>query len=177
MREINASATNVGRRRRGRGPLLVLLGLLLLALLEIFVLIQVGEQVGALVTLLLLVGFSVLGVWLMRREGGRAWRELRRAVQAGETPSRQIADTILVVMGGALLVLPGFVTDAVGLLLALPVTRPVFRPLLEASIARRVFLDLGTVRARPSSSTSGGGSTRGRESADEVIEGEIIDED
>lgn len=179
MRGIDQSATTLGRRPRRRRTLtVVLVGLLLLALLEIAVLILVGDRIGPLWTILLIIASGMLGLWLLRREGGRSLRALRAAVQAGETPSRQIADAVLVLVGGALLLLPGFVSDVLGLLLVLPVTRPVARPLLEASIARRVFLDLGTVRATPSGSTGSGRSPRGRgqTSPDEVIEGEIVDD-
>lgn len=179
-----------GRRRGRRTALVVLLVLVLLALLELVVLIRVGELIGALPTVLLVVVTTMLGLWLLRREGTRTWRALGTEVQAGRTPSRQLADGVLVLVGGLLLLLPGLVGDVVGLVLVLPFTRPIARPLLEARIARRVFLDLGTVRA----STSGGGrgpegpggtgrpgeggrGARGRDGGGEVVEGEIVDDD
>lgn len=172
MRRLPQSATTVGRGRRRRRTLAWIgAGLLLLALVELFVLLAVGRAIGPLWALLLVIAMGLLGLWLLRREGARSWRALRAALRAGEAPSRQIADAVLVLVGGVLLLLPGFVSDVVGLVLVLPFTRPAVRPLLEASVARRVFRDLGEVRASPSTSRRDS-----RRSSDEVVEGEIIDE-
>ena len=131
-------------------------------LLEIFVLVQVGEVVGAWWTVLLLVAASVVGAWLVRREGGRAWRALTGALQSGRMPARELADGALVLVGGTLLLTPGFVTDLVGVLLVLPATRPLARRLLSRVVARR--LTASTDAKRP-------GSARGT-----VIRGEVVDE-
>ncbi|WP_307818150.1 FxsA family protein [Janibacter endophyticus] len=171
MRQVQGAP---GRRRRRRLPW-VLLALVALVVLELAVIIAVGRQVGVLWTLLALVLMSVLGLWLLRREGARAWRALRETARSGEMPSRQIADGILVLVGGVLLMLPGFVTDAVGILLVLPVTRPLARPVLEAAIGRRVFHDLGVVhvtRTGPPPRTPG---PRRTQRPPDVVEGEIIE--
>ena len=101
-------------------------------LLEIFVLIQVGQVIGPWWTILLLVVSGVLGTWLIRREGGRAWRALSEALQTGRMPARELADGALILVGGTLMLAPGFVTDAVGMLLILPLTRPVARTPADA---------------------------------------------
>ncbi|WP_433471838.1 FxsA family protein [Spirillospora sp. CA-142024] len=119
-------------------PLLIVLAFLLVPVLEIFVLIQVGEVIGAWPTVGLLIAETVLGGWLVRREGRRAWRALQDTVQRGVLPDRELADAALVMAGGVLLLFPGFVTDALGLLVVLPFTRPLVRRVLSAFAARRI---------------------------------------
>ena len=117
--------------RRGRLASMVPVALLLLGILEIVAIIAVGRWIGALATIgLLLLGF-VLGVWLLKREGRRTWRALRTAASSGKMPSREIADASLVLVGGILLLIPGFITGVIGLFFALPFTRPLTRRVLE----------------------------------------------
>src|SRR4051812_34798162 len=101
--------------------------------------IQVSHVIGAGWTALLLVAVSVLGVWIVRREGGRAWRRLRETISAGRMPAREVADGALILLGGLLLITPGFVTDAIGLLLVLPPTRAAFRGVLTVWVGRRLL--------------------------------------
>ncbi|GAA1974897.1 hypothetical protein GCM10009817_13880 [Terrabacter lapilli] len=177
------------RTRRLRLTRLALVGLLLLPILEIVVIVAVGQWIGGWPTFLLIVATSLLGAWLIRREGGRAWRELQQAVRSGRMPAREIADGIVVLAGGTLLVLPGFITDVVGLLLVLPFTRPVARSLLAAVISRRLLAQTERftgprVTGQPTGEPTGAGwqetdpqGPQRSSSSDEVVEGEIIDED
>jgi len=114
------------------------LGFLLVPIAEIFVLIQVGQAIGPWWTVLLLVTMSVLGAWLVRREFRNTWSALRAALQSGRLPSSELADAGLVVVGGTLLLTPGFLTDVVGLAMLLPLTRPLFRRMLLALLTRRM---------------------------------------
>jgi UPF0716 protein FxsA len=107
-------------------------------LLEIYLIVQLGQAVGAWWTILLLAASGLLGSVLIKREGGRAWRALTEALREGRVPSRELADGALILIGGTLLLTPGFVTDAVGLGCVLPFTRPVPRRLLVRTIARRL---------------------------------------
>ncbi|GAB3757901.1 FxsA family protein [Microlunatus parietis] len=125
------------RRHPWLMPLLLVL-LVAVPILEVWLLIQVGQLIGLLPTLLILVAEAVLGGWLMRREGNRAWRALNEAFQQGRMPSGELADAALVLVGGACLMLPGFATDVIGLFFLLPFTRPLARRLLAAAIARRL---------------------------------------
>jgi UPF0716 protein FxsA len=117
-------------------PLIVLL-LVVIPVVEIYVLIQVGQQIGALSTVALLIAVSVFGSWLIRREGARAWAAFNAAVGGGRIPAREVADGVLVILGGALLITPGFVSDIAGLFCILPPTRALLRRLLLAHVARR----------------------------------------
>jgi UPF0716 protein FxsA len=139
---------------------LVFVAFLVVPIVEIYVLIQVGQVIGAGWTVLLLVADSIFGSWLLKREGGRAWGALRQALGEGRMPARELADAALIVFGGALMISPGFVTDIFGLLAILPFTRPFARRILGAVVARRLGL-VGDVR-RPGP-------------PDDVVRGEVVD--
>ncbi len=164
------------RRRRVR---LIPLALLLTFVLEVAVLILVGRLIGVGWTILLLLATSVLGAWLVRREGRRTWRALAEATRDGEMPSRQMADAVLVLVGGVLLLVPGFVTDVIGLLAVLPFTRPVARIGLEVLIARRIIAVVPGAAGMPPQPGQPGQArvNRTEDSSGEIVEGEIIDED
>jgi UPF0716 protein FxsA len=108
-------------------------------LLEIYVIIQVGEAIGAMPTILLLVAESALGAWLVKREGARAWRALTEAVRSGQLPGRELGDAAVILVGGVLLLTPGFVTDLFGFFFVLPFTRPLARRALATFVSTRVL--------------------------------------
>ena len=121
----------------------------LVPLVEIWFLIQVGQVIGGWQTVVLLLVMSALGAWLVRREGRRTWTALQTALQTGRMPARELADAALVLVGGTLLLTPGFLTDLVGALVILPLTRPLARRLLGWFLARRVARGMGgAVRGR-----------------------------
>lgn len=163
-----------GRRRRRLR--LIPLALLLTFVVEIAVLILVGRLIGVGWTILLLLATSVLGGWLVRREGRRTWRALGEAMRSGEMPSRQMADAALVMVGGAMLLVPGFVTDVIGLLAVLPFTRPVARIGLEVLIARRIIAVVPGA-AGPAAQPGQARVNRTEDTSGEIIEGEIIDDE
>ena len=125
-------------RRRGFPWWLLLVAFVVVPLVEIYVIIQIGQVIGAWWTILLLIADSILGSWLVKREGRRAWRALQAALQQGRMPGRELADGVLILVGGTLMLTPGFVTDAVGILCLLPVTRPLGRRALAGVINRRL---------------------------------------
>ena len=117
------------------------LGLLLLAvpLIELYVLIRVGDVIGVVPTLLLLIGVSIAGTILLKREGMAAWRRLQETVRAGRMPTDEVTDGALIVLGGALLLTPGFVTDVFGLLLLFPGTRVVAKRFFRKALGIAIF--------------------------------------
>jgi UPF0716 protein FxsA len=117
---------------------------------EIYVIIKVGEAIGPLPTVLVLVADSVIGSMLLRSQGRRAWARFRETLQRGEIPHREVIDGVLVIFGGAFLVTPGFITDIIGVLLLVPPTRSVFRRELVRRLGKR--LEIRTSRRRPPSS-------------------------
>ncbi|MFI6908647.1 FxsA family protein [Nonomuraea sp. NPDC050394] len=118
--------------------LLLFLAFLVVPVLEIWVLIQVGSVIGGWTTVALLIADSLFGAWIVRREGRRAWRSINESLQSGRMPDKELADGGLILVGGALLLTPGFLTDIVGFLCVLPFTRPMMRRLGSWFFARRV---------------------------------------
>jgi UPF0716 protein FxsA len=162
-------------RRRRPGWVWLLVGLFIVVpLVEIYVIIQVGHAIGPWPTVLLLLLDSILGSWLIRHEGGRAWRALRDALDSGRMPATELADGALILIGGTLMLAPGFVTDAFGVLLILPVTRPLFRRLLTRLVAARLVV-MGPPGGSPF--TGPGDARRPGPGPDgPVIRGEVVDE-
>lgn len=158
--------------RRRRWLWVLLAAFVVVPIVEIYVLIQVGQVIGPWWTILLLVADSVFGAWLIRHEGGRAWRTLTSALSDGRMPAKELTDGGLILVGGTLMVAPGFVTDAFGILLILPFTRPLFRGLLAGLVSRRLLAGAGIQPAAPGHS-SGPGPGSG---AGPVVQGEVIDE-
>ncbi len=153
-------------RRRWLPALLVVL-FVGVPLLEIYVLVQIGQEIGAWWTILLLILSSIIGTWLVRREGGRAWRALTSALQTGRMPHRELADGALILIGGTLMLTPGFVSDAVGAVLILPFTRPLARRALAQLVSRRLLASDPPRDVRRPGPTGQG----------PVIRGEVVDDD
>jgi UPF0716 protein FxsA len=114
-----------------------------LPILEIYVILQVGHAIGALPTIALLILDSVVGAWLMRSQGRIVWRRFTAALEEGRPPAREVLDGALVIVGGALQVAPGFVTDAFGLFLVAPPTRAIARRAIVRRLARRGAMRVG----------------------------------
>jgi UPF0716 protein FxsA len=116
-----------------------LLALLFLVapIVELAVIVQVAGTVGVLNTIALLVAVSILGGWLAKREGLVTLRRIQVALDRGRIPSREVADGALILMAGALMIAPGFISDAVALLLLFPPTRAFFRRVLMRTLAER----------------------------------------
>lgn len=132
-----ASGRTPSSRRRWVRPTVVA-AFVVVPLVEIWAILQVGQLVGPWWTIALLILDSFVGAWLIKREGGRAWQALRQALQGGRMPASEIADGALILIGGTLMLSPGFVLDLVGILLILPFTRPVARRLLASVVERRL---------------------------------------
>ena len=136
-----------GRRsRRPRWLAILFVALLVVPVAEIAVIIGIGQVIGGWQTLILLLLESALGAVLVRREGGTAWRALRTALTTGQMPARELADAALVLIGGTLLLTPGFLTDIAGFFFVLPVTRPVARRMLQRAVERRLLRGTNTIR-------------------------------
>ena len=121
------------------GPMVGVLVLLFLVvpLAELYVIIQVGQSFGALNTIGLLIVISLVGGWLVKREGMGVWRRFQRQVGSGTVPGKEIADGVMILFAGALLMTPGFLTDVLGISLLLPPVRAVIRGVLMKQAARR----------------------------------------
>ena len=111
---------------------------LLIPVAELVLIVRVGSEIGALNTIGLLVLISLLGAWLVRREGLSVFSRAQRELDAGRVPTTSLVDGLLILAAGALLLTPGFLTDIVGVLLLLPPVRVVVRRFLAARYRKRV---------------------------------------
>jgi UPF0716 protein FxsA len=130
-------------------PLLLVALFIAVPIAELAVIIQVGQTIGVWWTIGILVADSVLGSLLMRSQGRAVWRRFNAALQTGRAPAREVADGVLVIFGGALLLTPGFLTDIFGLLLLLPPTRAVIRRVFLRQAMRRITVTMATGAAMP----------------------------
>ncbi len=153
----------------------LVIAFIVVPIVEIYVLIQVGQVIGAGWTIVLLIADSLLGSWLIKREGGRAFRALRVALESGKMPADELSDGALILIGGTLMLSPGFVLDVLGLLLILPITRPLFRRLLAVVVAKRlVVTGLGGFGAF--GGPEGNARRPGPGSEGPVIRGEVVED-
>jgi UPF0716 protein FxsA len=128
---------------------------ILVPIAELYVIIKVGEVIGLLPTLILLLADAVLGAMLWRQQGRAAWIRFNRALAENRLPHKEVFDGVLVIIGGALLITPGFLTDILGLILLIPPTRAIVRAFAARGVRRRVAMGAG-----PTMWTMGGRSRR-----------------
>jgi UPF0716 protein FxsA len=130
-------------------PLVLLVLFVVVPLAELYVLYQVGSAIGILPTIGLLLLDSILGTLLMKSQGATAWRRFQEATQAGRIPAREVADGALIILGGAFLLTPGFLTDIIGFALLIPPTRAIFRKSVVGLFAKRNPIAFVGVKAAP----------------------------
>ena len=128
--------------------LVLVLVFIVFPIVELTVLVRVAGEIGVFETIALLVLVGVFGWWLCKQQGISVLRRMQEATARGEAPSRELADGGLIALGGLLLLLPGFVSDALGILLLLPPTRAVVRSLLGRSVAKRAKVVRAGARGR-----------------------------
>lgn len=144
---------------------IVLISIVVFAVLEVALIMGVASQIGIGWTIALLLGTAALGTWLWRREGGRAFEKLAGLREHPEEATTRLSDASLVMVGGVLLLLPGFLTDLLGLACLIPASRPMVRRGVAAALAPatrklRDQIDLTQAQLRP----------------DTVIRGETVDD-
>ncbi len=116
--------------------LLVLL-FVIVPVAELYVLVQVASDIGALNALALLFLVSIVGAWIVKREGLVVLRRMQETVEQRKVPHNEVVDGFLLLLAGGLLLVPGFITDAIGLVLLLPPVRIGVRALIVRSLKRR----------------------------------------
>ena len=136
--------------------LFLVVAFIVVPLVELYVIIRVGEWIGAGPTIALLLLDSVLGAALLRHQGRAAWRRFNQALAERRVPHREVFDGVMIIFGGALLLTPGFITDVFGVLCLIPPTRDLIRRLLTLVTLRRfsagqrvVFWTTDRVASRP----------------------------
>jgi UPF0716 protein FxsA len=109
----------------------------LVPLIELFLLIKLGELIGVWATVMLVVGTGALGAYLTRLQGLRVLRQVQAEIQEGRVPTDGLLDGLLIVVAGAVLLTPGLITDAMGFILLIPPGRRLIRKALAAAVTRR----------------------------------------
>jgi UPF0716 protein FxsA len=155
--------------------LFLVLIFIVVPLAELYVIIQVGQAIGLLPTIAILLADALLGSILLRHQGRAAWIRFNRALAEGRLPHKEVFDGVLIIMGGALLLTPGFLTDIVGLILLIPPTRALVRAMSARFVRGRLAVGgagtvwrFGTARRPPRPRPAPGGpSGPGRETPPE----------
>ena len=149
-------------------------------IIEIFVLIKVGSSIGALATIGIVILTAIIGTWMLRAQGLSTLNKARLRLSGGQIPAFELMEGMALGVGGALLLTPGFVTDAIGFFCLIPFTRK----LLINALSKRVSIGAGafttgssqshssTSQAESTTQTSSTGSTRQSKIDGDVIEGE-----
>lgn len=160
-------------------PLLLIVLFIVVPIAELYVIIKVGELIGVLPTLILLLADALLGSWLLKHQGRGAWRRFNEALAARRFPGREVADGALIIVGGTLLLTPGFLTDIVGAFLLLPPTRAITRRLLKRfTIGRFMVVGMpGGVRGPFGPPPADGGARRGARDYDFEATAEEVPDD
>lgn len=155
-----------------------LLMFLLFPVLELFILVRVGMSIGFLWTFLLVLATSMLGLFVMRVAGFATALRARESLSRGELPAQQMLEGLMVAVGGGLLLLPGFISDILGVICLLPVTRRLLiskvRQRAEAQAMRqRAFADDLQSRADEKTANSRTHAIHQPTREPDVIEGEF----
>jgi len=140
---------------------LIALLFLVVFIVELFVIVQVAHSVGLGETIFLLIAVSLFGAWLVKRQGLAVWQQFNQTMNQGQIPHREVVDGALVLFAGVLMFTPGFVTDALGLLLLLPPSRAVVRNVLMARFkaGRIIMFGAGRFNAFRAGGTAGSGGS------------------
>jgi UPF0716 protein FxsA len=141
-------------------PFFLIVLFIVVPIAELYVIIQVGEAIGLWPTLALLLADALFGSFLLKHQGRGAWRRFNQALAERRFPGKEVADGVLIVVGGTLLLAPGFITDIAGLLLLIPPTRAIVRGLL-----RRFTIGRFTVVGMPGGGAFGTARAPGSQSA------------
>lgn len=139
---------------------LVVLAVLFLVLpvAELAVILKVADGIGIPETIVVLLVVSAVGGWLCKREGLGVLRRIQRGLESHQLPTKELADGGLILLAGALLVTPGFLSDLLGILLLLPPTRAVFRVALLAGLAKRARITVAGGFGGHGGGPTGGGA-------------------
>lgn len=139
---------------------LLLLAFLIVPIIELYLFVEVANWIGFGAALLWIVGVSVVGAWLVKREGVSAFRRANERVARGEVPTDELITGILILFAGALMLTPGFLTDAIGVLLLFPPSRALVRRRLRGRFATGPII-IGGRFGGPGGAASGGPGTSG----------------
>lgn len=144
-----------------KGFQIIFLVVLLIPFMEIYLLLTVGGIIGAIPTIFMVVFTAVLGAWLLRQQGFSTWQRLQASLAQGQIPAYEIIEGPIILVGGALLLTPGFITDAMGFICLIPQ----FRKKIAKYLIENHIIQAGSVFGR------------GKSAANDALEGEYKRED
>lgn len=124
----------------------ILAAIIVVPIIEIWGILRMGDWIGGWNTFLLILLLSAVGALVAQFEGRKVWIEAQRQMQSGQIPGRAMIDGICVLLGGLLLLLPGFFSDLVGIIMLLPFTRPLFRNMILQWLEKRMRSGNFTIR-------------------------------
>lgn len=124
----------------------ILAVIIVVPIIEIWGILRMGDWIGGWNTFLLILLLSAVGALIAQFEGRKVWVEAQRQMQSGQIPGRAMIDGICVLLGGLLLLLPGFFSDLVGIIMLLPFTRPLFRNMILQWLEKRMRSGNFTIR-------------------------------
>ena len=113
----------------------------LIPLVEIYLLIKLGQNFGAITSILLVIFTGILGAYLAKMEGLRTLFRLQETLREGGMPGEELLDALLIALAGLVLITPGFITDAVGFLLLVPFTRMLVKNWLKERLSAKSIRD------------------------------------
>ncbi|WP_028611887.1 FxsA family protein [Paenibacillus harenae] len=116
----------------------LLAAIIILPIVELWGILQVGDWIGGWTTFFIILIMGLAGAYLARAEGRKVWVEAQQQMQAGQIPGITMLDGICVLAGGLMLLMPGFLSDIVGITLLFPLTRPFYRQLMLQWIEKRM---------------------------------------
>ena len=112
----------------------LLLAFTLIPVAEIYVFIKLGGSIGALNTIVIIILTALAGAYLARMEGTRTLLQIRASLDRGVMPAEEMVDALIIFLAGVVLLTPGFITDAAGLLLLIPASRRWFKKLIRKKL-------------------------------------------
>lgn len=112
--------------------------LIIIPACEIGILLFSGKTIGIIPTILLIIATGIAGAWLAKKQGLEAIRKVQQEMSFGKIPGESILDGLCILVGGLLLLTPGFVTDLTGFILLIPATRKFVKPLLQKAISKSI---------------------------------------
>ncbi|MFA3791033.1 FxsA family protein [Aliiglaciecola sp. SL4] len=160
------------------GKLFILFAILPIA--EIALLVNIGEQIGGWNTVAIVIVTAIIGAYFVRQQGIATLMQAQSKMQSGVMPGQEVAEGLLLVLAGVLLVTPGFITDGLGFLLSLPISRPFIAKSLLKQLAVNVVADQPGQGQHTYSHTTYSETTysqRGNQQDGDIIEGEYVDKD
>jgi len=143
---------------------------IIIPVVEITVLIEVGEQLGAFPTVALVILTAAVGASLVRSQGLQTLMNAQSKMQQGQQPGQEVIEGVMLAIAGIMLVTPGFVTDFLGLVLLLPISRQFF----ASKLLERIIIKNMAQQGQP---FNGGFSQQGQEQDSDIIDGEFVNKD